>query len=78
MKLNLSRPLAFLDLETTGINVASDRIIEINQSAVNIARYAGNNKYNYFIAGSIGPTGKLLKPVSAYRLPWYVPFDLGN
>lgn len=30
MKLNLSRPLAFLDLETTGINVASDRIIEIS------------------------------------------------
>jgi DNA polymerase-3 subunit epsilon len=30
MKLNLSRPLAFIDLETTGINVAADRIIEIS------------------------------------------------
>ena len=29
MKLNLSKPLAFFDLETTGVNVASDRIIEI-------------------------------------------------
>ncbi|MCK6641883.1 MAG: 3'-5' exonuclease [Bacteroidia bacterium] len=27
--LQLSRPLAFVDLETTGVNVASDRIIEI-------------------------------------------------
>lgn len=30
MKLNLKRPIAFLDLETTGINVASDRIVEIS------------------------------------------------
>ena len=29
MKLNLKRPLAFFDLETTGINVASDKIVEI-------------------------------------------------
>lgn len=29
MKLNLIRPLAFFDLETTGINVGSDRIVEI-------------------------------------------------
>src|SRR5690606_6131767 len=30
MKLNLKRPLAFFDLETTGVNVASDRIVEIS------------------------------------------------
>lgn len=30
MGLKLSRPLAILDLETTGINVSSDRIIEIS------------------------------------------------
>ena len=30
MELKLTRPLAFLDLETTGINVASDRIVEIS------------------------------------------------
>ncbi len=29
MQLNLNRPLAFLDLETTGIKVATDRIVEI-------------------------------------------------
>ncbi|MBD80813.1 MAG: DNA polymerase III subunit epsilon [Crocinitomicaceae bacterium] len=29
MKLNLERPIAFIDLETTGVNVAKDRIVEI-------------------------------------------------
>jgi DNA polymerase-3 subunit epsilon len=29
MILNLTRPVAFFDLETTGLNVASDRIVEI-------------------------------------------------
>ncbi len=29
MKLNLKKPLAFFDLETTGTNVSSDRIVEI-------------------------------------------------
>ncbi|MBL7137494.1 MAG: 3'-5' exonuclease [Bacteroidales bacterium] len=29
MELNLTRPLAFIDLETTGIKVAADRIVEI-------------------------------------------------
>lgn len=30
MELNLKKPIAFLDLETTGINVTSDRIIELS------------------------------------------------
>src|SRR5690554_1790823 len=30
MNLNLKRPLAFFDLETTGVNVASDRVVEIS------------------------------------------------
>ena len=30
MKLQLTRPLVFFDLETTGINIASDRIVEIS------------------------------------------------
>ena len=30
MQLNLTKPIAFIDLETTGINVASDRIVEIS------------------------------------------------
>ncbi|MGB0423231.1 MAG: exonuclease domain-containing protein [Flavobacteriales bacterium] len=29
MKLNLKKPLVFFDLETTGVNVASDRIVEL-------------------------------------------------
>ena len=29
IQLNLTRPIAFLDLETTGVSVASDRIVEI-------------------------------------------------
>ncbi len=29
MILQLQRPLAFIDLETTGINIGTDRIIEI-------------------------------------------------
>jgi DNA polymerase-3 subunit epsilon len=30
MKLNLKNPLVFFDLETTGINIANDRIVEIS------------------------------------------------
>jgi DNA polymerase III subunit epsilon len=29
MELNLTRPLAFIDLETTGIKVATDRVVEV-------------------------------------------------
>ena len=29
MKLNLKNPIVFFDLETTGINIAADRIVEI-------------------------------------------------
>lgn len=29
MKLQLSRPIAFIDLETTGVNISLDRIVEI-------------------------------------------------
>ncbi|MEA3445543.1 MAG: 3'-5' exonuclease, partial [Bacteroidota bacterium] len=30
MELKLTKPLAFFDLETTGINIVSDRIVEIS------------------------------------------------
>jgi DNA polymerase-3 subunit epsilon len=30
MELNLKKPIAFFDLETTGINIAKDRIVEIS------------------------------------------------
>ena len=29
MKLNLKNPIVFFDLETTGINVSTDRIVEL-------------------------------------------------
>jgi DNA polymerase III subunit epsilon len=35
MDLNLKRPLVFLDLEATGLNVGSDRIVEISLLKVN-------------------------------------------
>ena len=30
MQLNLKNPLVFFDLETTGINIVKDRIVEIS------------------------------------------------
>ena len=30
MKLNLKNPVVFFDLETTGVNIATDRIVEIS------------------------------------------------
>ena len=30
MKLQLKRPIVFFDLETTGINITKDRIVEIS------------------------------------------------
>jgi DNA polymerase-3 subunit epsilon len=30
LELNLKRPIAFLDLETTGVNVSTDRIVELS------------------------------------------------
>ena len=29
MQLNLSKPICFFDLETTGINISKDRIVEM-------------------------------------------------
>jgi DNA polymerase-3 subunit epsilon len=36
IKLNLKKPLAFFDIESTGVNVASDRIVEISILKINI------------------------------------------
>ena len=30
MQLNLANPLVFFDLETTGVNICKDRIVEIS------------------------------------------------
>jgi DNA polymerase-3 subunit epsilon len=36
IQLNLTRPIAFFDLETTGVSVASDRIVEISILKVSV------------------------------------------
>ncbi len=36
MKLNLKNPIVFLDLETTGINVSNDRIVEFAAIKINV------------------------------------------
>ncbi len=36
MQLNLKNPIVFFDLETTGINIASDRIVELSVLKVNV------------------------------------------
>ena len=36
MDLNLDRPLCFFDLETTGVNISKDRIVEIAVLKLNV------------------------------------------
>ncbi len=43
MELNLKKPLCFFDLETTGVNVAKDRIVEISVLKV----YPNGNKESH-------------------------------
>ncbi|MDC8005452.1 3'-5' exonuclease [Aureisphaera galaxeae] len=43
MQLKLSKPICFFDLETTGVNVASDRIVEISVLKV----YPNGNKESH-------------------------------
>lgn len=45
MKLNLRRPIAFIDLETTGINVSSDRIVELS-----VLKISPNDKEEWMTA----------------------------
>ena len=34
MRIQLHKPIVFFDLETTGVNIASDRIVEISRVKV--------------------------------------------
>ena len=36
LKLNVKKPIAFFDIESTGVNVASDRIVEISILKINV------------------------------------------
>lgn len=44
MQLNLTRPLVFFDLETTGVNIHTDRIVEI--SCVKVLPDGSHTEYN--------------------------------
>ena len=45
MQLKLKKPIAFFDLETTGINVATDRIVEIGILRVNVDNTKEERRY---------------------------------
>ncbi len=47
MNLNLTKPLIIFDLETTGINTATDRIVQI--SMIKVLPDGQEEKYNYFV-----------------------------
>lgn len=47
MNLNLTKPLIVFDLETTGTNTATDRIVQI--SMIKIFPDGKEEKYNYFV-----------------------------
>lgn len=60
MKLNLQRPIIFFDLETTGIDVAKDRIVELCYIKV-------------FPNGNEESKAMRLKPVDALGFPLHIP-----
>ena len=56
MKLNLANPIVFFDLETTGINIAKDRIVEISVLKV----YPNGKEEQKTIRECISPKKRLL------------------
>ena len=60
MELNLKRPIAFFDLETTGLNTTHDRIVESNgevEAKADDGGVAGNELQHVQIAGSPDSAG---------------------
>lgn len=51
MEINLKNPIAFIDLETTGLNIASDRIVEL--SILKIHPNGKKESFTYLINPSI-------------------------
>lgn len=47
MKLNLSKPLVFFDLETTGINTATDKIVQI--SIIKVYPDGKEEEHNFYV-----------------------------
>ena len=57
MQLNLNKPICFFDLETTGINISKDRIVEIS-----ILKVHPNGKEETYTK-RINPTIPILRAV---------------
>ena len=64
MELNLSKSIAFFDLETTGINVTKDRIVEISILKIN----PDNSEESY--TRKINPTISIPEHVSLIHGIW--------
>ncbi len=68
MRLQLTRPLVFFDLETTGINIASDRIVELSY-------------YKLFPNGSSESKTYRVKPVTMQNgeeVQMHIPVEASN
>ena len=57
MNLNLANPIVFFDLETTGINIAKDRIVEI--SVLKVSERQGRAKDNPGESGNAHSRGSI-------------------
>ncbi len=57
MKLNLKKPLAFFDLETTGVDIGKDRIVEIA-----LVKVMPDGQINLMPSGNEGETRLLVNP----------------
>ena len=65
MRLKLQNPLAFFDLETTGVDVAKDRIVEISIVKVN----PDNSRDTY--TKRVNPTVPIPPQSSAIWSPYF-------
>ena len=63
MELNLKRPIAFFDLETTGLNTAHDRIVEISVLKINVN---GEEEQRVWLLNPEMPISKEASEVTGY------------
>lgn len=56
--MKLSRPIVFIDLETTGLSLSEDRIIEISM----IKQFPDENKEKEIYSKKINPEGRVIAP----------------
>ena len=65
MKLNLKRPIVFFDLETTGVDTAKDRIVEISMVKVMPDGVAVDNGQVVEAQAILWTTGVRVSPIAA-------------